>query len=453
MLRIKTNTSDRVWNLIGNIFSRLSNLIILPLVLDKLNTNELNIYFVLMSLNAFVILLDFGFNSNISRSMTLAISGVKNLKKTGYSIAESKTPNIALFNDIYKLSKIVYFIIGCFGSLLLMALGSFYFSDLILKVPNGTNIWNLNIVVVTITIYFNYLLPALKGLGLFKEINKIQIFSRLIYLLIALILLYLNYGLLSIVVSNLISQIIFRFLGYRIIKRTSIINNIKTSSARLINVFQRISYNTWRMGILVISGFTLSRGIFLLSTKFLSSSEINQYGILVTIGSILIAISNVLLNPMFPQITQNLSINKTKIAVKTFFKYHYRGLKYAILTSLFILIFLNPILEILYDDSKVISIPAATLCLYLIIIILEANHSNYASFIVSWNKIPFLKSSILTTVLMLSISGFGLQYFNFKIFEILFCQLIIQLLYNNWKWPTVVHKKFNISIIKSLRLQ
>ena len=108
------------------------------------------------------------------------------------------------------------------------------------------------------------------------------------------------------------------------------------------------------------------------------------------------------------------------------------------------------ILKTIGSSTELPNLPI--LAFFLVILFLEGNHANFASFIVTGNNIPFVNSAL--------ISGFGIAFFSYISLEfttygllgLVIIQGLIQVLYSNWKWPYVVCKEFNINFLNFLKM-
>ena len=102
--------------------------------------------------------------------------------------------------------------------------------------------------------------------------------------------------------------------------------------------------------------------------------------------------------------------------------------------------------------SNIILPDSGIMILYLIIILLELNHSFFATMIVIGNTVPFMGISLITGGLIALGSFLSLQFTGLGILGLVLVQGIVQLAYSNWKWPQVICKEFKISFITFLRL-
>ena len=77
--------------------------------------------------------------------------------------------------------------------------------------------------------------------------------------------------------------------------------------------------------------------------------------------------------------------------------------------------------------------------------LLEGNHSNFATFIVTKNSIPFVKPSLIAGAAIGIGSYLSLQFTSLGILGLVLVQGLSQIVYANWKWPHVVCREFHIS--------
>lgn len=87
-----------------------------------------------------------------------------------------------------------------------------------------------------------------------------------------------------------------------------------------------------------------------------------------------------------------------------------------------------------------------------IYLFLEATHSNAASFIITSNSIPFVKSSIFSGIAIIVLSLLLINITNLRLWSFLISQCIVQLSYNNWKWPLEVNKDLNINFLDIFKI-
>ncbi len=84
-MSIKVSKSDVIWSYIAQFFSLGSGLITLPLVLHLLSTEEIAMNYLMMTVAAMVVMVDFGFSPQFGRNFTYVFSGAQRLEKEGLS--------------------------------------------------------------------------------------------------------------------------------------------------------------------------------------------------------------------------------------------------------------------------------------------------------------------------------------------------------------------------------
>jgi len=75
---------DIYWNYTATFLKIAAAVLLMPLILKRLPSEEIGIWSVFMTVTAFSNLLDFGFNPSFTRNVSYIFSGVTNLKTTGY---------------------------------------------------------------------------------------------------------------------------------------------------------------------------------------------------------------------------------------------------------------------------------------------------------------------------------------------------------------------------------
>jgi hypothetical protein len=119
------------------------------------------------------------------------------------------------------------------------------------------------------------------------------------------------------------------------------------------------------------------------------------------------------------------------------------------LTASFTLVFSGEWLLGLIGSNAVL--PAMIIMiLYGLVVFLEGNHANFATFIITNNDIPFVPSSLVAGTIIVAGSFLVLKFTLFGLLGLVLVQGLTQLAYANWKWPYEVCKSFNISFWKFL---
>ena len=108
--------------------------------------------------------------------------------------------------------------------------------------------------------------------------------------------------------------------------------------------------------------------------------------------------------------------------------------------SVFLILFGELLLTTIQSDIELL--PLKLLMFMAIFLFLENNHSMFSAFITSENRVPFVYAAIVSGISVLVLSIVSVNYTHLGLFGLLFSQAIVQLSYNNWKWPLVILKKY-----------
>ena len=112
-----------------------------------------------------------------------------------------------------------------------------------------------------------------------------------------------------------------------------------------------------------------------------------------------------------------------------------------IIGGLAIAILGNWMLDLIHSETRLL--PTDMLCTMLCVYTLGKNHAIAAGFISADNRIPFFIPSLLSgggTVILLWLF---LSIFHWGIWGMILAPGIAQLVYQNWKWPSMVIKELN----------
>ncbi len=449
---INTSKRDVVWNYLGYFFNMGINVILLPVMLHYLSIEEMALWYIMVSLSIFSSLFDTSFSPQLTRIITLAVSGCK-IEKNGTSITfkddKEKKQNVFI---AYTACKVVYGLIAIAIFLSLVTLGSLY----VIKTSSGLgkeyvlSVWIGYVVSICINLYFSYFNAVIKGVGRFEELNKSTIIAKAVQMVACITLLALNFSLYGVVASFLLSTIVYRLFLIKFvdIPKWLDIRDIKVpGKTRLLQVkkmLKKIWYNVWREGAVAVSRYLNSQGVILLSSAYLGATMTASLGLNVQILTIIAGVSGMLYNTMYPKLVEcrvkNSKDNLLKLLSSSWFFYVIVFLVLAI-----IYVFLgNPILGLI--KSEVI-LPLPTLLFVSLYFLLESNHSLFASYLSTENRLPYVPAYVISSfvVLLLIVVNHLIGFGKDSVFSILLPMFLVQLFYNNWKWPYMAISQLGVT--------
>lgn len=458
MSDIKLSKKDVIWGYFAQFFSIASGVLVLPLILHLLSPEEIGMNYLMLTVGSLVSLFDFGFGPQFGRNITYIFSGAQELKKEGIHNNEEgeKQINYRLLATMIYTARFVYRRLSLIVLLVLLSFGTWY----IYKVTNGfTNvhhslfIWIIYSISTFFNIYYTYYASLLIGKGMIMESKKAMVYSRIVYILINVSLLLFNVGLLSIAIANLLAPFVERFISQRYFftnELKSKLGQYVITKKEKLDLFNIVWHNARKLGLVFIGAYAITRFAMFLGGLYLSLSDIASYGLMVQLVGIISGIASTLFminNPRFAE----LNIKGNIYDLKKEFAFA-MGIFYLLfLIGGIFLVLAVPELLVLIKAKAILPV-SSILILYLIIMLLETNHSFFATMIVIGNSVPFMWVSLITGGFIALGSYLSLSFTNYGLLGLVLVQGIVQLAYNNWKWPFVILNKYKISLFAFLRL-
>ena len=107
-----------------------------------------------------------------------------------------------------------------------------------------------------------------------------------------------------------------------------------------------------------------------------------------------------------------------------------------------VLVFMgSPALSLLKSQTALLS---NTMILSLLLInLLEKNHAIAGGFLLSKNEVPFFKAAIISGIATVVLLFFLLKFEQAGVWGMILAPGIVQITYQNWKWPLVLIKELN----------
>ena len=140
-MNIYITKKDIIWNYASRIFQISSGIFLLPIILKALNSDELAIWYVFLSVTALINLLDFGFQQTILRNISYVFSGADKLLPEG--IKKQDPNNIINYNLLYSViqtARKIYGRISIIAFMILCTVGLWYVIDISVVIINQKEI-------------------------------------------------------------------------------------------------------------------------------------------------------------------------------------------------------------------------------------------------------------------------------------------------------------------------
>jgi len=447
---MKITKIDVLWNYIATFFKISSSLLLLPLILHKLPSEDVGIWTIFTSIAALVFLIDFGFNSSFSRNVTYIFSGVNTLQKDGHETLEGNTGqiNYGLLKGLLSSMRWFYSRVST-ALLFLLATGGTLYMHRLLNDYHGNKLniyiaWFLFISINTYNLYTLYYDALLEGRGLIRVSKKITILGHVVYLLVSVIAIFLGCGLIALVLAQLVSIILIRTISQRQFFTPEIVSSLKAAEgADRKDILKAIYPNALKYGVTSLGGFMIQKSSIFIGSLYLALPAIASFGVTKQIMDISVGVANISIATFLPQIA-NLRVGGNFERIKVICV---KGIMIAntifTLVALTVILFGPGLLHLIKSNT---TLNQQVLAIVAMSSLIGLNSGIAGAIISTKNHIPFVKPSLLSgigTVLLL------LVFFNFTHLGLIGMALapgIVDLCYQGWKWPLVVIKELNLRV-------
>lgn len=444
---IPVSHTDLRWGYLAQLLNIGSGLILLPFVMLYLSIEQVGLWFVFITLGAFAYLLEFGFQPTVSRNTTYVFAGALNLPKAGlpYGFKHGGPPNVRLLAELIAGSRFIYRVVAALAVLVLICGGTFYICTLLedKNYRDGALIgWWLYAIGLIINFYFGYVNALIQGRGDVTLVNKALITSRCFFITVGLVGLYLGLGLVGLGAAMLISSVVGRWLTWRYLRA-----NVFMAEAMTLHevsgpaVAKIMWHNASRLGIVQVNTFLIQRANILVAASFLGLAPAASYGLTVTLLITLSAVSMAVLPIRLPALTHARVVNDREGAKALFGEVLL--LSWLLYIVGFALLFFagNQLLYLFKEEAMLL--PALSLFILGLIFALEMNHSIAATFLTTRNAVPFLWASIMSGIFIFCLSLW--LVYEWQVWGLIASQGIVQLAYNNWRWPMMARQELKYS--------
>ena len=433
--------ADFAWGGLAQLLSLGAGLLILPLVLHRLGSSEVGLWFAFLSLTGLAQLLELGFQPSIARAAAYLHAGATSLHAEGVDaggVVAGEVRHDLLF-DLTIAARSVYRMVAAIAAAGLLLLATPY----VYVLANGhtdtgraVGAWLLVAAGCVYNFYLGYYNALLQGRGDVTASNKAIVYSKLSYIALCALLLVLDMGLLGLGIASVASVIVGRIVVRRFYL-AGMPNFIPASDPQALQRRRQILRDLWpnarRLGLTNLGAFLILRSNTLVAASFLGLQAAASYGLAIQLFQALQAISTM---PMLLHMPQ---LNRAQVARDRGALQALMGLSLFLALSLYALgalfvCLLGPWL--LWLAGSHTRLPDALVTALLALVTgLELHHGLFAALITTFNRVPFVGAAIGSGVAILVLSLLCVTLTTWGVLGLVVAQGAVQLAYNNWKWP------------------
>lgn len=452
---IHINRKDIFWNYLATFLKLFSSLLLIPLILHKMPIEIVGIWNVFLTISSFLVLVDFGFNSAFTRTITYIFSGVQSIKTTGHetnvlsetnSLGEN-TFNKALLKGTIKVMQWFYLRLSFCIFLFLLLFGTIYIHE-VLKTYEGNHTqiyisWILFVLINTYNLYTLYYETLLMGKGLIMRAKQIIIIGQITYLLIAGLFIEMGFNLIAIVSAQVVSVILIRLLSYYSIFTKDFNKSMQqVEPVENKKILQTILPNAVKIGMTSLGGFMVQKSAILIGSLYLSLSQIATYGITMQIINVIGTVALIYHSSYLPKITQL----RVSMQLEELRKLYLHGkviyITLFLVGGVLLYFFGSPILQLIKTKTPIAS--GSLLILLLLVSFIENNIIMASNIILSKNEVPFYKASLISGFFIVVLLFVAFKYTTFGLLGMAIIPLLVDVFYQGWKWPWDVIRDLHI---------
>lgn len=447
---VEITKKDVTWSYVAKLFQIGSGLVTLPLILRLLTTEEVGMNYLMLTVSSIVGLMDFGFSPQFGRNFTYVNSGARRLCREGVEEERGGSIDWHLLSVLISTARFVYRRLSVLALIVMLTFGTgyiWYLTEGFTNVNNSLYIWILYSFSTYFNIYFSYYSSLLTGSGMIRESSQAAILSKSAYLVLCTLFLLLGWGLFAVVAANFIAPFVQRYVSYRAYFKPELKARLAEQTVTRKDIretFSIIWFNAKKLGINFIGAYAVNKmGMFIIGF-FLPLATIGSYGLLTQLTTIVSGIANTMFVTYLPKVS-NCRVTGDRPMLKRTISFSMVVGQIIMLAGALGIIFVAPyLLELIKSQTM---LPSRLICvLYLVIVALELNHSEFASVISTENKIPYVVPSLVSGAVIVLLTFIALKFTTLGLLGVVLVQGIVQAAYNNWRWPLWVFRELDMSI-------
>lgn len=456
---MKISNKDLIISYLSYFMKFGASLILTPLVVYFLPEQELGLWYTFASVAYIVDLMDLGFSPNLIRNLSFAWSGAKNITKEGVPSEYNTdgTPNYPLFGTVFNTCKIFRMILAGVSLIVMLTIGTMYIKYTVRDYPDTNYFlpWIIYVVAIICNYFFSHWAIALRGIGRVAEGQQASLIGKIAHLIMATVFLFSGLQLVGVCLSYFLSSLVVRSLAmYSFFK-----NGLRRKELReytkvynkdeFFNTLKIVWYNAKKSAINSISTAIVSQVGVLLCSGLLGVVATASYGLCNQIFTTTIAMGRVANNIFVPKYS-DLRLHRKIEELKKYY-----SLAEVVYWGICVLVMVAactvgvPIIQFV-KPGMILEIPM--MLLIGLTFYLEGESQMNMEVISTANSIPYVKASVVTSIMVVVANYVFLRFTSLGIYGILLSKLVVQAAYMDWKWPHVVHKDLDLSYIKIIKL-
>jgi hypothetical protein len=428
------------WTWIFNGFRVASGILLVPLLLRYLSSEDLGMHYNFLYFTGFLLSFDAMFAVTVARAIGYALRGVTTLQAIGVATVPEGNlpPNTALLAQILGATKRLYRYLSLAIALLLGLGGTLLLFPSFPQTSHPTVAWTAWVVMIIsacLELYTGYWLVFLRGLDQMVLSARL---SSIIYgtkLFLSCLLLMTRFGLMAVPIAGLVTGVLQRIIARHFALR-HLPAGAKFDSKPSESVLAALWPNAWRLGLILLSGNILMAGFGTIISRKLGLPANYRYGISQQIiYGICVSMAGVWTLVKWPKVSQLRATNDYAGLQRLLWpRIWLQLLTYAGL-SLTFLLFGPAILKRIAPAKELM--PAIWLILLAAWAFLDMHYIFWTTLISTQNRVPSLWAAVFTNMASLIMAALLVTFTDLGLGSFVLAPLLCGLALNFWFWPRV----------------
>ncbi|MFZ0616697.1 MAG: hypothetical protein WAN16_09680 [Chthoniobacterales bacterium] len=414
--------------------------LVLPLVLRKIPSEELGIWYVFLGIAQFSGIVELGFAPNISRFASYFMGGAPGPRSLGidHATEEGNEPNLAALKGLAEMSMNLYPKIGATMGIIMTVGGGTW-----LHYKFGDAFWSWRVAPafflyaagMTINMYGYFWMNLLFGVDRVRQGQQIFALGLVLNYLLCVAGLLLGAGLYALALGQVALALVPRFMARRIV--TSDFLSVTPS-------LQKVSWRdlwpmTWRSGLCSFGLYMGLPAMTLICAQLMGLADTARFGLSLQLALMVQALSNTWLGVVCPRLG-SMRTRREFSAMK-----HLIRERLTLTLGTYILVgiaawFLAPKALHLFH-SKTDFLPGFFLAALLLVVGIDMLVGLFSAILLTGNRVPQLGAALFNGVLAL---GYAIVLSHtWGILGIILAPACAQLSYNLWKTAWLCWKDLN----------
>jgi len=385
----------------GNLLSSSGKLLILtPLILVRYNVHEISFWYLLLTINSFVVVVDFGFYPTFSRIISFVYHGLSQISDVTDNTTKprDREPAWGFMEKVYGTINSTYFSLS-FAVVVVIVIGSYTsISTVVNRTSYQSTLWfayGIFLLSVVLSFFARRSDTIIIGTNHVALINRWNIINNLANSLSSVLIVYCGLGIEWLAMNQLFFAILLVIRNYYL---EMYICDGRFKKFILFNfdldIFKWVWGPAWKSGILILASTGLTQVTGLIYTTMSTSEELASYLITLKLVTTISQFSQAPFYSKIPIFSGLRVTNQIKGLSDKSKSAMFKSLSVFVFGISFLFYFGDYLLILIRSNTELES--PAFIVFMAFIWFFERHHAMHAQIYVTTNKIPFYKTAIIS---------------------------------------------------------